>query len=460
MPQNLSIGDRSQGYEITGLTAIVGLNGSFKGRHVADDRAVTLIQIAEDDRRSPPAVASWEQSPSIADMLRPEALVRFAGGSTLIFSQSSREASDETLSAWMEGRAALDLQAAHQLLAPIAKVLLALHARGIAHGCLSAVHVLVDETGVAQLLAPFQPFDAQAKKWSDKARAPESLSDNELDPMGDVYGLASLLYWVLTGSPPVEADRRLAAHAQRDDDPYRPIGAQTSLLPPHLAQTIDRALRLHPAMRPQSISSLWQSLEDAVAEAGTEANSASTRHAPATPPPLSPTEPTATRATTPSRRPSGVPKVPKRSRTSSLGEAPPPLPAPSSGKQPAKRAVGIGAVFSFGIALAIAWFVASGGISGSDEPPQRTTPLEELLNEPGTTQVNTQDVPPKGPQNDRDEDTSAQTSDGVLEQFCTSSFTFETARDAGTNALRQYLLRCETFDTEFVEMARDVLDLD
>lgn len=80
-----------------------------------------------------------------------------------------------------------------------------------------------------------------------------------------------------------------------------------------------------------------------------------------------------------------------------------------------------------------------------------------------TTQVQVDTEPRKGPQAedqtaDRDEvtDTSAM---GVREQLCNSRFTYETARDAGTNALRAYLQQCDGIDSDFVDAARDTLGL-
>jgi hypothetical protein len=99
--------------------------------------------------------------------------------------------------------------------------------------------------------------------------------------------------------------------------------------------------------------------------------------------------------------------------------------------------------------------VASGGLFGDDDSSSVEIEAQRDSNRP--TQIDSEDEPRKGPQSaDRQEDTQAT---GVREQLCNSRFTFETARDAGSNALRAYLEQCDGIDSDYVEAARDVLGL-
>jgi hypothetical protein len=270
--------------------------------------------------------------------------------------------------------------------------------------------------------------------------------------VSDVYSMAMLVRWALSGTRPPSADDRLASQARRDEDPLVPVADAIPGLDDAVGRLLDSALRLHPATRPQSISELADALKPH-AEASPAAAPPPLPQSPWSgpskdtdgPPPLPTGRP----------RPGGVPPVPKGRRTSSIGEAPPPVPGSTGSKSGRRRKIGLGTIVSFIIALAIAWMVASGGPFATDEPEPTGTPTERV----GPTEVEIEDAPRKGPTNSAREDTGEPSSVGVREQVCNSRFVFETARDAGANALRAYLEQCDGFSSDYVEAARDALGL-
>lgn len=499
-PPGIAIGDRSQGYEVTGRARIAGLDAAFAGKDARDrDADVTLIWLSQSQDQS----ALFDSSSSY-ERLGDDALVglrtvvRFGGGSAAVIGkEQGAPLTGETLGHWLKRRAPLALGESVALLLPALKALRALHAQGLAHGRISASQALVASSGHLKLLGPWLAEGGEAQDQFTLAQAPELVSGDAARPVSDVYSMITLLYWMLSGNPAPSAEARLASKAQRDEDPLQAITNLVPGLPDEVARAIETGLRLHPATRPQSMDALVEVLEP---HAGPQAAST----AAAAPPPLpgsssspgsSPdSSPTSTRQTPwgpktgtsgpgtsgsvppplptgTSTRSAGVPPIPKR--TSTIGQAPPAL--PKSAGQPAKpkRRIGIGTIISFVVALAVAWVVASGGMFGGDEPSQQTAPPRQVDNQRDTSQPETIEVenqPRKGPRpsnelevdDDDDlqefEDASDRTPDGVTQQFCTSRFTYETARDAGTNALRAYLRRCNGVDSEFVGAARDELD--
>lgn len=319
------------------------------------------------------------------------------------------------------------------------------------------------------MLGPWLAYGGEALEQFKRTQAPELISGGSPGPVSDIYSVCALLRWALTGTPPPSADDRLASKAQRDDDPLTPIGDTLPDLDGELERALETGLRLHPATRPQSMAALKSVLEphlDATEEDASPPPLPSSPWSQKTVPPMtgtsaSPPPLPASQAKTESRpKPGGVPPIPKSSRTSTIGEAPPPIPGQTGGKP--KRRIGMGTILSFIIALAIAWFVATGGMFGGEESQNVDVDAPRDTNRP-TTQVQVDTEPRKGPQAedqtaDRDEvtDTSAM---GVREQLCNSRFTYETARDAGTNALRAYLQQCDGIDSDFVDAARDTLGL-
>ncbi|MEQ8657763.1 MAG: hypothetical protein RIC24_10715 [Hyphomicrobiales bacterium] len=463
MPTGLVIGDRSQGYEVTGAGDITGLDASYAGKDTRDREApVTLIQLSEDqDSSSLFDLARTFDHIDRDDLVGPRTVVRFGTGSAVVVGkEQGAPLAGETLAVWLQRRAPLTLSQTVALFLPLIEALGALHARGIAHGRISASQVLVDRKDNARLLGPWLAYGGEALEQFKRAQAPELVSGEAASTVGDVYSICALLRWALTGTPPASADERLTSKAQRDEDPLTSMSEILPDLDAGVARALDTGLRLHPATRPQSMIALGEVLEPHVGEAAQSTTA---------PPPLpsSPWSKTAEGGSSPtaaapppipgaSRRAGGVPPIPNTKRTSTIGQAPPPIPSSGRSTTKPKRKIGVGTILSFAIALAIAWAVASGGLFGDDE--SSSVEVEDQRDSNRPTQVDVDDEPRKGPQTaDREDDTRAS---GVREQLCNSRFTYETARDAGSNALRAYLQQCDGIDSDYVEAARDVLGLD
>ncbi len=474
--QGLASGDRSQGYEVVGPARIAGLDSAYSGKDTRDrDATVTLVLLSEDQDQS----ALFDTS-STYERLDQDALVglrtvvRFGGGLAAVIGKEQGAPLDgETLDLWLKRRGAISLPQTATLLLPVIKALAMLHAQGLAHGHISAGQMLVRRDGAVNLLGPWRAEGGQADEQFMLGQAPELVSGNAPRPVSDVYSIVALLYWALSGTPAPAAADRLASKAQRDEDPLQPIASLTPKLDTDVARMIETGLRLHPATRPQNMDALIELLEP---HAGAKPVSNA-------PPPLPSNTPTSTRKTpwgpkeaassppplpSSQRRSGGVPPVPKSApkRTSTIGQAPPELPGSAPANKP-KSKMRVGTIFSFIIALGVAWVVASGGMFGDEDQSVETTPSRQTDNQRDTSQPQTIEVenqPRKGPRPGNDvevpddafeeiEDAS-ETPDGVTQQFCTSRFTYESVRDAGTNALRAYLSRCNGIESEFVDAAR------
>lgn len=462
-PTGLGVGDRSQGYEITGAGDITGLSATYAGKDTRDrDAAVTLIQLSDDQDTSP--LFDLAQTFETIDrnvLVGPRTVVRFGTGSAVVVGkEQGAPLAGETLAVWLQRRAPLPLSQTASLFLPLIEALGALHARGIAHGRISASQVLVDRNDKAQLLGPWLAYGGEPLEQFKRTQAPELVSGEAPSPVSDVYSLCALLRWALTGIPPHSADERLASKAQRDEDPLTSMLDALPDLDVGVARALETGLRLHPATRPQSMAALGEVLEPHVGESAQSVSA---------PPPLPsspwsqtagdvPSDPASSPPPIPASRPrtGGVPPIPKASRTSTIGQAPPPIPSSGSSAAKPKRKIGVGTILSFAIALGIAWAVASGGLFGNDEGSSVEVDAQRDSNRP--TQTDVDDEPRKGPQTaNREDDTRAT---GVREQLCNSRFTFETAQDAGSNALRAYLQQCDGIDSDYVEAARDALGLD
>ncbi len=473
-PTGLDVGDRSQGYEITGHGSITGLKAAYVGTDARDhDAGVTLIWLS--DHRDQSALFDLARTYERLDhdaLIGLRTVVRFSGGSAVVIGKEDGALlSGETLDVWLKRSAPIGLRPAAKLFLPVLEALKALHDQGLAHGRLSTSQMLVTGDGTLRLMAPWVAHGADPQTHYKQAQAPELISGEMPSPVSDIYSIAVLIYLAIAGKAPPSADERLTAQAQRDEDPYVPLADAATAVNFEVTSQLDTALRLHPATRPQSMDALIDLLRPHAEAADHEAIpetssvppmptagpwSSSKAGSGATPPPLPQVK---------APRSGQVPPIPRKKHTSTIGEAPPSR--PSSGRTARKRKIGVGTVLSFALALGVAWLVASGDLfsderSGREQPPPTGEPREVNRTEP----LEVDDAPRKGPraqQRDDDsgsEDTALNSVDGVLEQFCNSRFTYQTARDGGTNALRAYLQRCQNVDSDYVDDARDALGID
>ena len=90
---------------------------------------------------------------------------------------------------------------------------------------------------------------------------PEQVRDNyELDARADVYATGATLYRAFAGRPPANAEERTQNIALGEGDPFKPINTMTKVLPPEVANVIDRALAFRRDDRVGSIGELREAL--------------------------------------------------------------------------------------------------------------------------------------------------------------------------------------------------------
>lgn len=161
----------------------------------------------------------------------------------------------------------------------VAIALADLHAEGRAHGRLTPHHVVVSdevEPGSVRLLdagdAPGEPA-AGSVYWS----SPEQIAGEEPAPESDLYALAAVLFYALTGHPPFQGTPAEVARMHLSEPPPSVAGLAPHWVSPVLDALLRECLSKAPCLRRTTAADLaivFAVLPDAVAKGPWEPDAA------------------------------------------------------------------------------------------------------------------------------------------------------------------------------------------
>ncbi|MCH8876404.1 MAG: PD40 domain-containing protein [Chloroflexi bacterium] len=178
-----------------------------------------------------------------------------------------------TLSQRIMGKA-LPLDETSRLLHQIASALDYAHGRGVLHRDVKPKNVLLDELGnayltdfgIAKILEATIDLTGDAILGTPKYMSPEQCrGEKNLTPATDVYSLGIVLFEMLTGRPPFDAEAPLAVINMQLHEPL-PRSLRPDL-PDEAERALFKALAKKPDERYQSAGELARAFAQAVAEA-------------------------------------------------------------------------------------------------------------------------------------------------------------------------------------------------
>lgn len=154
----------------------------------------------------------------------------------------------------------LESAEAYRLLHPVMEGVAAMHKVGLVHRGISPENILISETGTARL-GGYATLGLRTEGSELRAdlyegySAPEQYSAAEFEGRyTDVYGLAAVIYRVVSGAPPMPAALRRVNDSQRSARILQPS------VPNYFSAILTTALRLDPAERVQNVPELMGSL--------------------------------------------------------------------------------------------------------------------------------------------------------------------------------------------------------
>jgi eukaryotic-like serine/threonine-protein kinase len=249
----------SDRYEIEEPLGRGGMGTVYRARDRVLDRRVAVKLL-------PAEMASDDQA---ADRLQREARSAARLNHPRIVSVFDAGLADGTpylVMEYVEGRTLAEELADHGRLAPeqaasiaagIAEALTAAHAAGVIHRDVKPANVLlldgdevkVADFGIAKAAEEDTITNPSAVVGSAPYLSPEQARGGSADARSDLYGLGVVLYEMLVGRPPFEADSPVAMAFKHLEEEPEPPSSVESGIPPELDRVVMTALAKDPADR-------------------------------------------------------------------------------------------------------------------------------------------------------------------------------------------------------------------
>jgi tetratricopeptide (TPR) repeat protein len=258
-------------YEILKLLGMGGMGAVYKARDMEVERVVGLKVIRPDLAGNPAILARFKQELVLARQITHKNIVR-------IYDLNEADGVKFITMEFIEGEDLRTILTRHGKLAPeeavniIAQVcagLQAAHSEGVIHRDLKPGNIMRDASGRVVImdfgLARSLQGDGMTQTGmmigTMEYMSPEQAMGKDLDARSDEFAVGLILYELLTGFMPYQADSAIASLVKRTQERVRPLVDVDSALPAQLSDIVCRCLEREPSDRFGSVQQLAETLE-------------------------------------------------------------------------------------------------------------------------------------------------------------------------------------------------------
>jgi serine/threonine-protein kinase len=261
------------GFRILGVLGRGGMGQVFRAEQLAHKRQVALKMIRTGLRAPPEAIARFRREARTISRLSSPNIVKiyeigeYQGQPYLVLELVE----GGTLSQKWAGKPMPPVEAA-RLVEALARAIHHAHSHGIIHRDLKPANILLTRDGVPKLtdFGLAKPMDTASLLTRSGAilgtpcyMSPEQAAGRGHDagPLTDIYGLGTILYQVLTGRPPFQAETAFDTLRMVEKEPPLPPSQQVPEVPPELERICLKCLEKEPTNRYPTALALAEDLQ-------------------------------------------------------------------------------------------------------------------------------------------------------------------------------------------------------
>ncbi len=258
-------------YEIQKLLGMGGMGAVYKARDMEVERVVGLKVIRPDLAGNPAILARFKQELVLARQVTHKNIVRIydlneADGVKFITMEFIE---GEDLRTILTRKGKLAPEEAVDIILQVCGGLQAAHSEGVIHRDLKpgnimrdgAGRVVIMDFGLARSLQGDGMTQTGMMIGTMEYMSPEQAMGKELDARSDEFAVGLILYELLTGFMPYQADSAIASLVKRTQERVTPLVDVDSSVPPELSEIVCRCLERDPQQRFGSVQELAEQLE-------------------------------------------------------------------------------------------------------------------------------------------------------------------------------------------------------
>ena len=318
---DLAVGEQVGEYVVEGKLGQGGFGAVFKAQHPLIGKVVAIKVLARKFSVDPEMVARFVAEARAVNQIRHRNIIDIFSFGQLADGRHyyvMEYLEGEPLDALIDRQGVLVPQVALPILRQVARALDAAHTKGIAHRDLKPENVFLGreadgdgymvkllDFGIAKLLAADDGSKVKTRTGipigTPYYMSPEQCRGKDVDHRTDYYAFGIVVYQLLTGAYPFDAEDFMSILMKQMSEEPRPPSQVNPALPPAIDDTVAWLMKKDPAQRPPNLITAVKALEQACEAGGISVPRPTAGWDTPTPQPGSGTAPTlpAQRASTP-----------------------------------------------------------------------------------------------------------------------------------------------------------------
>lgn len=251
-----------------------GMATVYKAYQASMDRHVALKVLPRFHSADPEFLGRFEQeAKALAELQHPHILPVYDFGESEGYTYFVMPLMRVGNLAELLGDRQLPLEKIHQIISQVGSALEFAHSRGFIHRDVKPSNILLDESGnctlmdfgIAKIIEGSKEFTRTGGILGTPVyMSPEQGSGQKIDSKSDIYSLGIILYEMVTGRPPFDAETPVAVIFKHVHDPLPPPSSFKSDLSDEVESVILKSLAKNPEDRYKNVREMVDALSQAV----------------------------------------------------------------------------------------------------------------------------------------------------------------------------------------------------